>query len=71
MYGDKQSTGGEDTGDNVADTLSLITQLEVQMGRVEAVGDNCNEESGRRAAKRMKILQKAVDNAYETLDKLT
>ena len=55
----------------VSDTLNLITELEAQMGRVEAAGDNCNEESGRRAAKRMKILQKAVDKAYETLDNLT
>ena len=63
--------GMEEAGSNVSDTLTLITKLEAQMGRVEDVGDNCDEESGRRAAKRIKILQRAVDNAYETLDNLT
>ena len=64
-------SGNQNNTIKVSDTLNLITELEAQMGRVEAAGDNCNEESGRRAAKRMKILQKAVDKAYETLDNLT
>jgi hypothetical protein len=63
--------GREETGSNVSDTLTLITELEAQMERVEAAGSNCDEESGSRVAKRMKILQRAVDNAYDTLDNLT
>ena len=67
----REETGRKNNTSEVSDTLNLITELEAQMGRVEAAGNDCSEESGSRAAKRMKILQRAVDNAYDTLDELT
>ena len=69
--GGREEIGNRNNTSKVSDTLNLITELEEQMGRVEAAGDNCSEESGIRAAKRRRILQRAVDNAYDTLDKLT
>ena len=69
--GGREETGNRNNTSKGSETLNLITELEVQMGRVEAAGDNCSEESSSRAAKSMRILQRAVDNAYDTLDKLT
>ena len=61
-------SGNQNNTSKVSDTLNLITELEAQMGRLEAARDNCCEESGSRAAKIMWILQRAVDNAYDTLE---
>ena len=69
--GGREEIGNINTTSRVSETLNLITELEAQIGRVEVARDNCSEESGSRAAKRMRILQRAVDNAYDTLDELT